>query len=316
MTQPIEDPFEERLRRELLELHAELFAGGRGTKAARISTSRRRAIGVAASLALVGSGAGLAASLGGRGGGDGRSRLDAALVVKRIEVAIKDGAAAGYVGYDRSTTYSGGSLVWSEEDWFSGSESRSETFAPDGTPMLESWQDGTNKGAPVVEVDYQARHYYEGPSPLTTPGGPYGVLNREIEIGELTVSGPSTVDGVEAYELSESPRDGGTYDIWVNASTFFVVRWVMSPSSGVRQTWDYSWSKPTPASLGELAQPAVPAGFTVVHKPWLAFGSLPESGSAPPPAPAATTTLPSATTTVPAATTTVPATTAGATSRP
>lgn len=265
----------------------------------------------AALVAVVAGGAGLATALtaGGRG-----SHLDAALVVKQVEVAIKDGAAAGYIGYEHeTTTYNCGGAAWSEDDWFSSSEHRTEIFDGNGTLFGQLWYSGSGAGATGLEIDYGPRVEYQGPVPVEVQNGGYPQLNEEVAAGDFTLSGPTTLDGVSAYELSQTYPNGSATDIWVDASTFFLLKWV-NTNAVITQAWDYTWQKPTAASLAEIAEPSLPAGFKQLQEPFLVSPGthfvLPVSrGGAHTTVPAATTTVPAATTTAPGSATTAPAAT-------
>lgn len=297
---PGERRFEERLLAAILAdydniVHARSYAGV-------LPERRHRRTLAVTTLAVVGGGAALAASLA-AGGGGGGSRLDAALVVKRVEVAIKNAVAAGYIDYDHTAMTDCGQLQYTVKDWFSSSERRAQVFTPNGTLVSEEWDGGARTGASsMLQVVYAPKLYYEGPMPagyLDRPGrldGGYTQLNQQIAAGEFTVSGPTTVDGTSTYELTEIFPNGSVTDIWVNSTTFFLVRWA-NTNSGFVQSWDVSWLKPSATNLAYLAEPTVPAGFTRVQQRWFPLPTDPAVS-------AATTTVPA--TSTPAATTTVP----------
>jgi hypothetical protein len=303
--------FEERLRRELLAAHAEQFGDDGGAVTASPGRRPRRAsrlVVAAAAVVVVAAASSLAVTL--RSGGD-EAPTDATLVVHRTQVALADATAAGDIGYDHMvmTENSSGAVSYSSDDWSSSSEGRTETFGTDGTLWSEQWHDGTSVGSPVLVINYGLKRYGEGKASSEWQGQTdgYAQVNQQITDGAYTVSGPTTVDGVSALELAQTFPNGSVTDIWVDATTYFPVRWV-NINSVVTQSWDFTWSPSTPANMAELAPPPVPAGFTQAPLPRVLARSLvpPVSNTGATTLPAASTTVPAATTSVPAATTTVP----------
>ena len=109
-------------------------------------------------------------------------------------------------------------------------------------------------------------------------------IAHNLNDGSWVVVGHSTVDGQSALALelegSTGPYgvSGGIGTIWVNASTYLVLRTVEVSSDLATRggaaightvtTTDVSWIPQTPASLADL-QIQIPAGFTeVTGPPW------------------------------------------------
>jgi hypothetical protein len=95
-------------------------------------------------------------------------------------------------------------------------------------------------------------------------------LRTAIACGALRVVGRQRLDGVEAIELSSTPKSPVTETVWASRSSYLPLRVVARMTPGhpisaqaaevVQQTADISWLPPTTHNLARLAVP-IPAGF-------------------------------------------------------
>jgi hypothetical protein len=98
------------------------------------------------------------------------------------------------------------------------------------------------------------------PMPSSVPVGPLGIavgFARGITSGGYRVLGSETIGGRETLHLRSNPPAGHSVDVWIDASTYLVLR-ELEPGS--RTTVDYDYLRRTPANVAKTRL-KVPPGF-------------------------------------------------------
>lgn len=132
--------------------------------------------------------------------------------------------------------------------------SRSMYFR-DGQPVYDIQ---TDSAAPSeLFVDYQRRTWYQNPTIDYSHGHLLGStparIRDQLDAGGLTLVGHETIDGHDTLHLSRNDIAPLTGDLWVDATTYLVVR-----SSNTTGTTDYTWLARSADSRSKLV-PEVPA---------------------------------------------------------
>jgi hypothetical protein len=249
---------------------------------------RRRRMAIAAGLACVAVvvvTASVSAATLGTGGARSRGLVTTvAYVVGRVRTAI--GAARADVLEVHSRT----SIGWSYTAWFDPAtgQSRVDVYPPGGgAPVFYYF--GRSR---LVAVDYQSRTYVTGKTtlqsqsllipiwvawngvdaPLPTPAA----IRHALAAGSYRLVGRETVDGVRLLHLRwtrPAPRavlgGYGRLDLWVSAQTYLPVRSVTDETPyAPRMESSFTW-RSAARSTHSIFTPEIPAGFRVLHLPFL-----------------------------------------------
>jgi hypothetical protein len=172
-------------------------------------------------------------------------------------------------------------ISFDDEVWFDPTTGavRRHAEASAGKPMLDSWSTRDGDRSTTVLVDRVRRVWwtytreipegkeFHGRSP-TTPDKVRAALARRGS--RLTLVGPEQIDGLATLHLRMTV-DGarGTDDLWVDATTYRVVRRVIvkqDPGGDLRIQEDFRWLERTPEALAAMTF-TPPAGFTEIPAP-------------------------------------------------
>jgi hypothetical protein len=130
-------------------------------------------------------------------------------------------------------------------------------------------------------IDYPDRAWWTWSEPSDTPVCPSSAacqatiatdslspssIENEVQEGTLHVtSNRQLIAGHETIELSGSAAqaapDLGTFDLWIDASTYLPVRTANTGLHGATSSSDFQWMASTPTNLAQL-RVIVPSGFT------------------------------------------------------
>lgn len=272
-------------------LEEELVAGMRerttslrlsGDIVARAARRRRRRARLAAGSGVLGTAAALAvmlAALGGDpaaapGAADGDGSPPEMLTVTQVSQRAAAALAGDDVKYAVVTTSYDGRTARTElwQDPVTGNSRRTGVDYPGG-PEGDTWVIFGPSGVTVTHVDRTTRTWwrFERPDrsalPVDWTRGTPEELRRALLDGDhaYELVGPEKIDGQAVVHL-RSTRKGGAEDLWVDASSYRPVRWVVGkPGDGktIRRQEDIRWMPRGPESLAPLTV-AVPAGFTRV----------------------------------------------------
>jgi len=222
-------------------------------------------------------------------------------VVKRVNSALS-AAEPGEIAQMTVTTrsampFDGKTVTTTAEEWSYGTQWRSVTNSPDGSPVYD---EGFSAASAYTLVSYQTRTWARQPGvgrPAAPVSGPHGcgpavaalppllqyglpglhfasspatvarTMRAAISCGTLAVAGRQRVNGTEAIELTSRPGSLISETIWVSPGTYLPVRVVIRSGPGrlalLQQTANISWLAPTAQNLAMLTVP-IPAGFRKV----------------------------------------------------
>ena len=128
-------------------------------------------------------------------------------------------------------------------------------------------------------VEYSTRSWSIGPATRTELGESTdadGLVNiplslsptkivAELHRGQLRLKGREVIDGVMTQQLSGVSKNGQRVDLWVDTTTYLVVRFQLIQRD-YRFVTDVQWLPRNPTTLANLVI-TVPSGFTRVPVP-------------------------------------------------
>ena len=144
----------------------------------------------------------------------------------------------------------------------------SKTFGASGSPVVDASSVWTNGKFTGVVVDYTTQTWWPTTGPILRRQTPQvaSAIEQALQDGDLTNVGNAFINGQQTVELSAAgTSNGGSYDIWVDPTTYLPVQVTETSSAGTLQT-EFEW---LPASQPNLAlfNPRIPSGFAQLPPP-------------------------------------------------
>ena len=154
------------------------------------------------------------------------------------------------------------------EQWTFGRSLRVETFGATGSPIVDASSVWTNGKFTGVVVDYTTQTWWPTTGPILPRQTPQvaSAIEQALQDGDLTIVGSAVVSGQQTIELSAAATSSrGSYDIWVDPTTYLPVQVTETSIAGTLQT-EFEWLPPTQSNL-TLLNPRIPSGFAQLPLP-------------------------------------------------
>lgn len=169
---------------------------------------------------------------------------------------------------NKTTTNSAGQVTMTHKQWIFGRSLRVETFGASGSPVVDAssvWTDGKFTG---VVIDYTTQTWWPTTGAILRRQTPQvaAAIQQALQHGDLAIVGNAVIDGEQTIELSAvASSNEGSYDIWVDPTTYLPVQVTQTSSAGALQT-EFEWLPATQSNLA-LLNPPIPSGFAQLPAP-------------------------------------------------
>ena len=167
-----------------------------------------------------------------------------------------------------------------EETWSRGATNTTHTITlnPQGQPTNGTLLTITPHQTTSISIDYASQSYTErtypfgsdtpGPGPLpATPTGQAATLRVQVAAGQVTLVGPTRVNGQQALALRDTSSKYGVIELWVDPTTYLPIQEIDIPIGASADSdqsirTEYQWLPATQSNLAELSPSgAIPPGF-------------------------------------------------------
>jgi hypothetical protein len=170
----------------------------------------------------------------------------------------------------------GGGPARAQDTWYSpwwpsgGQHVRMRSYVP-GQQDVEFVYDQPSSASALsvngeaFDVEYGTRTWSDQKSTriaVKPQSGSPAIIRKQIDAGNYSVAGKAEIGGRPAIELvGQDPTGLGTVHMWLDATTYTLLKASFDDQSGGTVTSTYTFLAPTAANLAKL-RPVIPAGFT------------------------------------------------------